>query len=133
PGFKPGVPLERFSMEFRYQTESGQPAVVRLEPSGDGFRVGVTTGDEPERHYSVTAQRLAPGVLLVKIGDRVFQAHVAAAGGRRYVATGGQTVVLSPPPRPGKKHGSGAGQDSLEATMPGQVIAVNVAPGETVE
>lgn len=120
-------------MEFRYQLEDGQLATVRVERAGDGFRVAVSIGDEPARQYTVGARQLTPGALLLDLGDRRVEAHVAAAEGRRYVAIHGRSVVLSPPPRPGKKHGPGAGQDTLEATMPGQVIAVHVAPGDVVE
>lgn len=120
-------------MEFRYQTEDGLIATVRIEQAGEDYRVTVSVGDETARPYTVGARQLAPGTLLLIVGGRRVQAHVAAAEGRRFVALRGRGVVLAPPPRPGKKHSPGAGQDTLAATMPGQVIAVNVAPGAVVE
>lgn len=119
-------------MEFRYQTESGETALVTLDRSGDFHRATVAIGDEPPRAYNVRARQLSPGTLLLELDGRALTVHLASDEKRTLVAAGGRTVVLEPPRQPSKR-GPRAGQDTLEATMPGQVIAVAVAAGDMVD
>lgn len=113
-------------METRYAIND-EVVAIRTEREGDGYRVMVG-----ERSYFVRARPGPAGRLMLEIDGQRVLAHVAADGVRRYVALNGQSYELAPPARKGRAHHAGEGEDLLEATMPGQVIAVKVAPGEAV-
>ncbi|HBY96203.1 MAG TPA: hypothetical protein DEP84_19990, partial [Chloroflexi bacterium] len=73
-------------MEFRYQTEDGQLATVQVERAGDGYRIAVSIGEEPARHYTVGVRQLTAGTVLLTVDGRRVQAYVAEAEGHRFVA-----------------------------------------------
>ncbi|MFN8497839.1 MAG: biotin/lipoyl-containing protein [Anaerolineae bacterium] len=100
---------------------------VQIEPVGDAYRV--TVG---ERSYTVVVRRALDGVLHLEIDGRHARAVVAADGSRRLVALDGQVFTLEPVVRRGGRHAD-HGADTLTAAMPGQVVAVHVAPGDHVE
>lgn len=100
---------------------------VRIEPVGDAFRVAVG-----ERSYTVVVRRAHDGVLHLDIDGQHVRAVAAPDGPRRLVALDGQVFALEPVVRRGGRHADRSA-DNLTAAMPGQVVAVHVAPGDTVE
>ncbi|MFN8471547.1 MAG: biotin/lipoyl-containing protein [Anaerolineae bacterium] len=100
---------------------------LRVEPVGDGYRVVVG-----ERSYDVVVRRANDGVLDLDVDGRRVRAVVAPDGARRLVALEGQVFTLEPVVRRGGRHAD-RGADTLTAAMPGQVVAVHVAPGDHVE
>lgn len=114
-------------MERRYSVGDDEE-VVRVGAEGDHQRV--TVGD---RVYSVRVVRNDDGVLTLDIDGRRVQAVVARDGKRRWVTVGGRTLALEPGTGRRGRRGAGAGDDSLTAAMPGQVVAVFVAVGDKVE
>jgi biotin carboxyl carrier protein len=119
-------------VEYRYEY-GGQDVTVRVEPSGDGYVV--TVNGETQL---VQARLRAPGELEVVWPDgRRARAFVAAEGDRRWAALdpapeGGPVMVTVPTAGARRRHGHGAGRDTLEAQMPGVVRRVLVAAGEVV-
>lgn len=114
-------------MERRYSS-GGDEVVVRVDPEGDGHRVSLG-----ERTCHVRVIRDNDGVLTLDIDGRRVRAVVTREGRRRWVAVGGQTFILEPGTGRRGRHRAGEGHDSLTAAMPGQVVAVLVAPGDRVE
>ncbi len=100
---------------------------VRVEPTGDSYRAVV--GD---RSHTVVVRRFGDGILDLDIDGRHVRAVIAADGSRRLVAVDGQVFSLEPVVRRGGKHGDHGG-NTLTAAMPGQVVAVHVAPGDHIE
>lgn len=115
-------------MIFHYQYD-GQPASIRLERQPDGsYRA--TIGD---RVYTVRAQPLNDGGWLLALDDRRVVVYGAAAGGARFLSLDGLDYTLVVPERRGASRKRPAGGGGLTAQMPGQVMAVLVDEGQTVE
>ena len=113
--------------EFRYQV-SDNICVVTVTPNDGGYEVRV--GDQV---LQLSARLAARGRLDLEVDGRRMSAYVARCGQRRYVGLGGETWTLQPPePRRGGREGRDSG-GSLTATMPGRVLDVLVAEGDTVQ
>ncbi len=117
--------------EYIYQV-GAETKTVTIEPEGEYFRV--TVG---EAVYQVAAAESTPGQLNLTLDNQRLQVYVARKGSRRYVALLGKTWLLERPQVQPRRRGPGAsatsGSGQLEATMPGQVLAVEVAEGDAVE
>jgi 3-methylcrotonyl-CoA carboxylase alpha subunit len=113
--------------EFRYQV-GDDVRVVTVTPKDGGYEVQV--GNQV-LHLSA---RLAPrGRLDLERDGRRLSAYVARSGQRRYVGLAGETWTFQPPePRRGGHEGRSDG-GSLTATMPGRVLDVLVAEGDSVQ
>ena len=116
---------------YTYQIGEAQYTVV-IEPKGENFQV--TIGDQI---YTVAAQLQGEGLLSVEVAGRRHWVHLARQGAQRYVALEGHTWHLTRLSRRQTRRGPErqaveATQPRLEATMPGQVLAVLVAEGEAV-
>lgn len=115
-------------MIFHYQYD-GQTAGVRLERQPDGsYRA--TIGD---RVYTVHAQPLNDGGWLLALDGRRAVVYGAAAGGARFLSLDGADYTLAVPEKRGAARKRPAGGGDLTAQMPGQVMAVLVEEGQTVE
>lgn len=112
-------------MERVYSTGAASTSVV-VEHDGDAFLA--TIG---ERSYRVAVRHNAGGVLVIEIDGRQVRAVVAADGARRLVSIDGVAYALEPTSRRGMA--AAVAQGDSKATMPGQVVAVYVAAGDTVE
>jgi len=118
--------------EFIYQF--GQTATnVTIERNNDHFQI--TIGGN---RYSVTIHQDGSDALHLEIDGQRLHAYVAHQNSYRYVAVGGQvwkleraTPAQNQRRRPGAEAGAGSG--CLEATMPGLVLDVLAAKGDTVE
>ena len=117
-------------MEFHYALPEGT-VTVQLNPADGGFSVTILRPDQTPVSYLVGARRPEQGRLTLCFDDRRVRAHVAKAGGVRYVAVAGQSWRLEPPKPVGRKREVGGG--SLQATMPGKVLDVLVEEGQAVE
>lgn len=114
-------------MEFRYQI-GDETKTVRVEPDGDERRI--TIG---ERVYRVRLGRSRAGEIRLCIDGVWRTAHTAADGAKRYVAIDGVTLELARADATRSRRKHHHGEDSLTASMPGQVRQVSIAVGETVE
>src|SRR5262245_28206631 len=102
--------------EFRFQ-RGDDVLTVRVERSGDHYRVNI--GD---REYTVEVGKAAPGELAFTVDDVPKRAYISQDGPRRYVAFDANIHTLTPAETTGRKRVAGAGEGSLSAAMPGQVI-----------
>jgi len=100
---------------------------VRVEPEGDAYRVSI--GD---RAYRVSMTRAASGEAQLRVNGARHVAHVAASGSTRYVSIDGVVVALGVPDAKRARRRHHHGEDSLTASMPGQVRKVLVAVGDAV-
>ena len=105
--------------------ESTYPVTVRFLSDGQRIAVGGRT-------YALAGERLADGVLLVRLDGRAYKARALCDAGDWHVFTpsGYRRLALRD-----ELHGLDvdAGGGSLAAPMPGKIIAVMVKPGDTVE
>jgi 3-methylcrotonyl-CoA carboxylase alpha subunit len=109
-------------MEFTYQ--SGE--TLRIEREGDHYVVTVR-----DRVYQVNVDRMAPGEVNFTVEGRSRRAYTALEGTTRYVALDSNVYALTKADTRRKK-ASGTGENSLTATMPGQVVKILVAEGDTI-
>ena len=115
-------------MEYRYQAGDAV-RVVRIEREGDTYRVRVDEGEESEvRLASMQGATLELDLFGTRRG-----VHVIRDGVQRTVAIGSDVYEFVAVERGGAPRASpDASAGDLTAQMPGQVIAVAVAPGDTV-
>jgi biotin carboxyl carrier protein len=116
---------------YTYQIDETEYTVL-VEPDGENFQV--TIGDQV---YPVAAQLHGEGLLSLVVAGRRHWVHLARQEAQRYVALEGHTWQLTRLTRRQARRGSvretvEAAPPRLEATMPGQVLAVLVAEGEAV-
>lgn len=109
-------------------TYNGETYTIQLDKQPDGsYRALI--GD---RVYSVKANALANGGLLLAIDGQRAVAYTASEGSTRHVMINGQNFTLSLPETRRKRAAGAGGFASLNAEMPGQVIEVLAREGETV-
>lgn len=118
-------------MNLHYEIDSELHS-VNVESEGDSYRV--TLGD---RTYEVRAGRPEHGRLHLTIDGRRCRAYVAGDGNTRYIAVHGMAgrvyTLERVESRRKRRAGGGAPKGSLDAQMPGQIVAVLVDEGQTVE
>jgi biotin carboxyl carrier protein len=106
----------------------GAVYTVHLERKADGSYTAVVG----ERTYTFQAEAVNNGGWLLTFGARRELVYSAAQGGQRHINVDGRDFTLAIPDTRGRaRRQSGSGGD-LTAQMPGQVIEVLVAVGETV-
>lgn len=112
--------------EFRYQVgDDVRTVTVELKDGSYEVRVGDTV-----LHLGA---RLAPnGRLDLALDGRRVRAYVARSGQRRYVSLAGDAWTLQPPD-PRLCRGESDAGGGLTATMPGRVLDVLVAAGDSVQ
>jgi 3-methylcrotonyl-CoA carboxylase alpha subunit len=107
--------------------EAGHRYATSGPTSGDGL-VRVTVDGET---FSLAVEPAAPGIYRVCIGDRVETLHCVADGTTVHLFWRGRAYRLRR--GAGRSGASGPTSDaSLEAPMPGRVVQVAVAVGDTV-
>jgi biotin carboxyl carrier protein len=117
-------------MEYRYQA-GNRSASVRVERENDGWSVAID--GRPSQFARMT--HAAAGRLDLDIDGHHCRVRIAQSGDKRFVAFGSETFELkrlerAPVRQP--RHDNGAAGGSLEAAMPGQVVAVAVREGDEV-
>ncbi len=116
-------------MEFRYQnTLTNDTHLVRIYERTDGFEMHIG-----ERSYQVQAREINPSTLDMWLDGCYWRIHHAAEGDKRAVALDDNFYHLTRVRHRRKRQAAGEGEDTLNATMPGQIIAVLVSAGEVVE
>lgn len=113
-------------MEFRYD-DGTERRRVRLIASDDGYEVRIG-----EQRYQVRHGALGGAWIEYWIDGVYHRAAVAAEGAARWTRVHGRVQQAELVRNRRRQRASGAGQDTLEATMPGQIVAVPVRAGEAV-
>jgi 3-methylcrotonyl-CoA carboxylase alpha subunit len=114
-------------MEFRYR-DGETLHVAQVTQQADGYVVQVG-----ERSYTVSAREVDDSTLDVWINGHFYRARLAAQEDERWIELANCVHHLSRVRRRGRTREPGAGEDALVASMPGQIISIHVADGETVE
>ncbi len=114
-------------MDFQYQCDA-EVKTGQLEREGESMRIAL--GD---RVYDVKVQHSRAGELIFTVDGVTHTAFVASEGATRFVAVGGDVFELKKPEprRTRRKHHQG--EDSLTASMPGQITKVLVNTGDVVQ
>ncbi len=116
---------------FHFHHE-GNEFSVQVTPQPDGL-FAVTVGG---RSYTVQVERRTSGELRLWLDGRPIQVHVVRTRKHHRVALHGTTYRLEPGRIRRGRVPSGAGEDAiggLRATMPGQIRAIQVKPGDSVQ
>jgi 3-methylcrotonyl-CoA carboxylase alpha subunit len=100
---------------------------IELEPLAEG-RYRVRLG---ERSYEIEADALPEGGWRLRLNGETLRAYAAADGNQRYVALQGNTYTLGLPAARSQQR-KAAHTGDLSAQMPGQIVQVLVAPGDSV-
>jgi len=122
-------------MEIRLR-HGTRPLAVTIADGADGLRAEVDGRAHALRRVATHRLRTAHGAeateLLVAIDGRMRRAFVVRAGDRLLVSLDGRAhgFALGDEPRRG---GAGTGVGAVVAPMPGKIVRVLVAPGDTVE
>ena len=107
---------------------------VPLEIERDGERCRFRLGDAPMREALV--RLVEPGIYSVLAGGSNFEARIEASQGDWIVAIGGRRYeigVIDPRERSRRPGAAGVeGRQNITAPMPGKVIRVLVARGDSV-
>lgn len=106
----------------------GEVYSVEITPLDDD-RLRVTIGEET---LTIEARRLADGGWLLNMDGQHMVTYCAADDRTRQVWAGGEVFTLALPQTRAQRRSAGRAGD-LSAQMPGQVRAVLVAEGDTVE
>lgn len=113
--------------EFKYQL-GDRVETVKVEQDGDRFVIRV--GDQV---FDVMANPRDRGRLDLELDDRRLRTHAVQSNGRVYVAVEGQTWTLRHPDPPRSRRADlAAAGGTLKAAMPGRVLDVCVAEGDSV-
>jgi acetyl/propionyl-CoA carboxylase alpha subunit len=122
-------------MLYTYQHD-GETYSVNLEAQPDGtFRAVISDSTGATRTYTLSAQQTAHGWQF-DMGDGRVTAYSAARGDKRFVSLNGESFELRVPDERAARKRRGGGSESgaaLTAQMPGQVRALMVAEGDSVE
>jgi biotin carboxyl carrier protein len=104
---------------------------ARLTVDAGRFRYEPEGSTPLEREFSIVP--LTPGSFSVLIGDRSYEA-IVAGGEVRVNGKAFAVEVIDPRGMRGQKRpGTGAGPQSIAAMMPGKVVRLLVAEGDSVE
>ena len=114
-------------MIFEYAHEGGTTA-VRLERLPDGRFEATIDG-----RTSTFAAAPVEGGWRLELGDRVVMVYAAADGPTRHVQADSVSATLTRIDNQPRRRQRAATGGDLSAQMPGQVTAVLVSPGDTVE
>jgi biotin carboxyl carrier protein len=114
-------------MHYTYEY-NGATYTLQLERQPDGTLRAVIDDTE----YGVTASQIADGSWLLHLNSERFIVHTAADKAARYVQLNGTQFKLDKL-ESRRRSSSIAARGDLTATMPGQVLDVRVAIGDTVQ
>lgn len=112
-------------MRYEY-LYNGKTHTIDLQPGPDG-RYTAIIGDQT---LIVTAQQLPDGGWRLRLNGETLTGYGATESNSRYIALNGETFTLTLPDARMKRRTLGG---DLTAQMPGQVIAVLVNEGDSIE
>jgi biotin carboxyl carrier protein len=111
---------------------NGVEKEIDIEKKGDGYLFRIE-----DREYPVTAQSLSNGAFTFFVGSRSYVAHVSNGEGGRHLTIGSRRFFIDAEQEDGdRRAGAGASAHAdgkVESPMPGNIIAINVKEGDTVE
>ena len=104
---------------------------VDVVPSGAGYTITIA-----DHSYDVSDVNLGEGTLAFLVDRRSLLAHLSNGTGETLLSIGGRNHRIMreelDTDLPGGTHGGG-GDGRIEAPMPGNIVSVAVAEGDTVE
>ena len=109
-------------------SHKNETLTLDLHPLGEGYQI--VFGEKTAEVHFVQGRE---GQLTFYLDGRKVDAYVSSDGKRRWVTLGGHTWVLEKTSGQVRGGSAGAGSGKLIAPMPGQVRAVHVAEGDSVE
>ncbi len=114
-------------MIYTYEFD-GAVYTVQLERKADGSYQAVIG----ERTYTFQAEAVNNGGWLLTLGARRELVYSAAQGEQRFINADGRDFTLTIPDTRGRARRQSGGGGDLMAQMPGQVVNVLVAVGDSV-
>lgn len=114
-------------MQFRYR-QGDEHHTVQVIERPDGFEICIG-----ERRYRTSVREVDAHTLEMWVDGSYQRVHHATHGDERWVELDGRTHEVVRQRHRRKRRSSGAGENTLAATMPGQITGVLVAPGDVVE
>lgn len=116
-------------MEFQF-TIDGVEKSVAVEKKGDDYTFVID-----DKSFAVNASPLSNGTFAFFVDNRSNVAIVSRGERGITIGLGSETYHLeaaNDDDLPGAGHGGGDGNGSVESPMPGTIVAINVAEGDTV-
>jgi biotin carboxyl carrier protein len=114
-------------MEFQYQIGS-EVVVVKCERSAEGYRITLA-----DRTYEVMLDNAHSSEVAFTVDGMRYVAYSVTDSATRYVAIDGHVIELKKPDPRRARRRHHHGEDSLSASMPGQVAKLLVGEGDVVE
>jgi biotin carboxyl carrier protein len=114
-------------MDFQFQCGDDVTA-VKLERDGEAVRITIA-----DRVCDVKVIHSRAGELTFQVDGIIHTAFIAGEGSTRYIAVDGEVFELKQPAARRARRTQHHGEDSLTASMPGQVAKVLVNAGDTVQ
>jgi 3-methylcrotonyl-CoA carboxylase alpha subunit len=115
-------------MQYTYESK-GASHSVQLEKQSDGSYLAKIG----EAQYKVNASQMPDGAWLVHLDGERFLVHIASAREMRYIHVNGLQYQLEKTTGRKRRAGASGAVGNLKAEMPGQVIELRVALGDTVQ
>ena len=115
-------------MQYTYEYK-GETHIIRLDKQADGSFLA-TIGEET---YRFNASQLSGGTWLIDYNGQRHTAHTSSDKESRYVQVDGVQYQLEKSSGRRRASSSGGAIGDLKSEMPGQVIDVRVAEGDSVE
>lgn len=115
-------------MQYTYESK-GVSHSVQLEKQSDGSYLA-KIGDA---QYKVNASQMPDGAWLVHLDGERFLVHTATAKEMRYLHIDGVQYQVEKSTGRKRRTGASGAVGDLKAEMPGQVIDVRIALGDTVQ
>jgi biotin carboxyl carrier protein len=116
-------------MEFSFIIDDIEKRVA-VEKKGDGYAFSID-----DVTYAVNAAPLSNGTIAFFVDNRSCVAVISRDSGGMSIELGGRMYRLKTPESDavaGAGHGAGHGDGSVTSPMPGNIIAVHVAEGDSV-
>ena len=114
-------------MQYTYE-HNGENHAIKLEKQSDGSFLAIIG----EEKYTVSAIQMPDNAWLLHVDGQRFVAHTATEKEMRFVHVEGVQYQLEKSAGRRRRASGGSTPGSLKAEMPGQVIDVRVAEGDTV-
>lgn len=116
-------------MEFSFVIDNVEKRVA-VEKTGNEYSFSID-----DRSYTVNASSLSNGTIAFFVGSRSCVAVISRHSSGAHIDLGGRLYQLKSPENDtlhGAGHGAGHGDGSVASPMPGNIIAVHVAEGDSV-